>query len=848
MSHRTLDVAGTEALHVYPMNPLRLSWACVLLFACVPPPSNSSDDNTTDMRTIEGRLDRGVGQLLDVPIQTDAADAAAPDGLPPDMGIDPDDGIMPDMGDPPDMAQPDAFVPPAPQCDDGRDNDEDGLFDLSDPDCGSPADPTERGENPQTACSNGADDDEDGIVDWPLDPGCHAAGDDDEQDRAVGAACANGEDDDGDGSIDYPQDPGCQGRGDTDERDPMRIPECANGQDDDGNGATDYPFDNGCDSAADPVEASPCGAEREVVDLNRWLEQNEFYEGDLTDAPATLVGTCGGAAGGEFIFAYRVETQLDRLAFSTIGPETEAPVVMYLRNRCISPTDVLCDRGAGERNGAELVLERPGPGVYFLVVDTGSRNRVGRFRLTVDAVHPPQCRNGIDDDEDGRADAADPGCEEHDDPDEADPLEDPVCLDGLDNDGDGDVDWPADEDCETAGAAREAPLCPLAAEQVRVGQEGGDIALTPGAGPGVSQPGCDVGFGPESVLVLTLSEPSNVTVTATAGGMPLSVAIYAREVCDDRESELGCTAPAQAANGLRLRQLVPGTYFVFIENGVPPPMLPYLAHVEIESLIRECNDERDNDLDGLIDLADWGCEEPFDDDEVDVVMEFPPECADGFDNDEDGEIDWPADPECRGAGDVEATTDPHLSEDFDPDRQNMIWCNGQGVINFREFGPMTFDECDALANRTGTQFYAGIAWQNEPGQGWVGVQDAANGLIANRDWNRLDPVPRNQPQMCRLALMPHRQEPNDRGQEAIHVDATGKRWHYWTLNNQTASQCMAFADDVRGRLVNPWQVGLGALAHMSSPTHWCHAGPVFNAQGQGLNSDRPGTCTIAYWE
>jgi hypothetical protein len=291
-----------------------------------------------------------------------------------------------------------------------------------------------------------------------------------------------------------------------------------------------------------------------------------------------------------------------------------------------------------------------------------------------------------------------------------------------------------------------------------------------------------------------------------------------------------------------------GTYFIIVENGVPPPGLPYIAHVEVESLIRECNDGRDNDGDDRVDLADWGCEEPFDDDELDPDQEFPPECADGIDNDEDGEIDWPADPECRGAGDVEATTDPHLSEDFAPDRQNMIWCNADGIINFREFGLMTFDECDALANRTGSQFYAGIAWQNEPGQGWVGVQDEATALIANQDWHRLTEVPRNGQQMCRLALMPHRREPADRGVEAIHVDADGKRWHHWTLNGQNASQCLAFADDVRGRIINPWRVGLGRPAHMSSPTHWCHAGPVFNAQGQGVNSDQAGVCTVGFWE
>ena len=827
------------------MNPLRLRWVPLLCLAgCVPAGGSTTDDPNEDMRVVTPGPDRGVGVLVDAAPIADAG----PDG-PPDPADGATDGVATDA-DPvalPDGAAPDMFQVPLPQCDDGRDNDDDGLFDLADPDCGSPADPTERGGNPQTACANGVDDDEDGVVDFPLDPGCHAAGDDDEADRVAAPACSNGEDDDGDGATDYPDDSGCQGRGDSDESAPERTPQCANGEDDDGNGTTDYPADNGCESAADPLEASPCGADRDVVDLNAFLVDNAFFLGDLTDAPASLVGTCGGAAGGEFVFAYRVEGELDRLVFNTNHPETEAPVVMYLRTRCIAPVDLQCDRGAGEVNGVEMVIERPGPGVYFLVVDTGSRNRVGPFKLTVEAVRPPECRDRLDNDGDGRVDAADPGCADFEDPDEVDPEEVPACANGLDDDEDGFSDFPDDVDCLTAGGPREAPLCPLEAEAVRVGQAGGDFELVPGMGGGAAQPVCDVGFGPETVLVVTLEDPSNVDITVTAAGVPLRAPVYARTACEDRETEFGCRR-ADSMGALSLRDVERGTFFVVVEHGVPPPAQPLVATVEVESLIRECNDLRDNDNDGAVDLADPGCEEGFDDTEVDP-MEVP-ECADGVDNDEDGAIDWPDDPDCRGAGDVEATTDPHLSEDFAPDRQNMIWCNGQGVIDFREFGNMTFDECDALANRTGTQMYAGIAWQNQPGQGWVGVQDEANALIAAQDWHQLTVVPRAQPQMCRLAVfpVPHRQEPNDQGVEQVFVDDAGHRWHFWTLNNQTASQCLAFADNNRGRIINPWRVGLGRLAHMSTPTHWCHAGPVFNSPGQGFNSDQRGPCTVGYWE
>ncbi len=615
----------------------------LLLAGCVPASGGSDDDqDARNVTTFDAAVDMRPRQLAD-------AGPPPPDGAADGPGssdaVVGGDAVPPDALLPPDMAPDGPPPPPAPECDDGRDNDGDGRFDLADPDCSSPADPTERGDDPQTACFNGQDDDEDGFVDWPEDPGCRSAGDDDEADPFE-VACANGFDDDEDGLTDFPDDPGCQGRGDADETDPVPAPACANGEDDDGNGATDFPADPGCSSAADPLEDSPCG-DLEVIDLNAWLEENDAYVGDLTNAPASLVGACGGAAGGEEIFAYRVDQTLDRLTFSTRHPETEAPVVMYLRRDCLG-AELLCDRGAGEDNGVDLTIEAPGRGLYFLVVDTGSRNRVGRYRLEVEAVAPPQCRNGVDDDGDGRVDAADPGCEEAEDPSEADPPEPPACADGVDNDGDGATDYPDDEDCVTAGTPMEAPLCALDSPILRVGQAGGDVELPALMGLGASQGGCAPPLGPEVVVVLDLDEPSNVEVDVTAGGEPAAVVgLYARTDCTDLNTELACRANGGA---LDLRGLEPGRYFVTIERGAVPPVAPLMAHFVVESLLTECNDEVDNDRDGTIDLADLGCVDGRDDDEGNDPQEAPA-CADGIDNDGDGAADWPDDDGCSGAGD-----------------------------------------------------------------------------------------------------------------------------------------------------------------------------------------------------
>jgi hypothetical protein len=107
-----------------------------------------------------------------------------------------------------------AFDPgPCDACDDGADNDGDGLIDLIDPGCVDAADPDER--DPLLPCDDAVDNDGDERIDfYPVtfaypgddttppsgagDPGCKNPAWFSEDPR-----CQNGLDDDGDGTIDY---------------------------------------------------------------------------------------------------------------------------------------------------------------------------------------------------------------------------------------------------------------------------------------------------------------------------------------------------------------------------------------------------------------------------------------------------------------------------------------------------------------------------------------------------------------------------------------------------------------------------------------------------------------------
>ncbi len=617
-------------------------------------------------------VDLGGGLRLDAaPALADAAltdggvvdGGAAPDGALPAADLGPDaapraacedgvdndgDGQVDFPADPGcDASSDDDEQDPPTECADGLDNDGDGRIDVYDSDCTGPDDAVERGPDRDTACANGLDDDADGWIDFPADPGCVAAGHNSEVDPSPAPACANGIDDDGDGATDYPADPGCAGRGDEAEVDPAALPACANGLDDDDSGAADWPADPGCDAAGDPTEVGPCGLGVEVIDLNGWLQDHAAYEGDLTGRADQLQGVCGGAAGGEVVLRYVVDTPLDRLVFSTQNDGTAAPVVMYLRAPCAG-AELACDRGVDGAPGVALTLEAPAPGAYYVVVDTGSRMAVGGFRLEVDAQAPPACRDGVDSDGDGAVDLADPGCTDPEDADEADPDEPPVCSNGLDDDQDGLVDYPADPDCVAAGHFEEAPPCALASPTVRLGQAGGDVALAPLNGPGAAQGTCEPGLGAETVIVLTLTDPSDVSLQLLdAAGAPVAVGLHARADCVDAASEVGCRRAADPAP-LSLLALDRGTWFLFAEQGPVPPAGPLTARVTVVSTITECNDLQDNDGDGLVDLADPGCTEGRDESEQDPAV--PPVCSNGLDDDGDGQVDWPDDADCVAAG------------------------------------------------------------------------------------------------------------------------------------------------------------------------------------------------------
>ena len=99
----------------------------------------------------------------------------------------------------------------------------------------------------ESDCEDGLDNDGDGLADYPFDPGCDLASDASENSSLL--VCDDGDDNDGDTLIDYPNDPGCLHPASS-----VEEPQCQDGDDNDGDGKMD--FDGGL-SALGFVTAEP---------------------------------------------------------------------------------------------------------------------------------------------------------------------------------------------------------------------------------------------------------------------------------------------------------------------------------------------------------------------------------------------------------------------------------------------------------------------------------------------------------------------------------------------------------------------------------------------------------------
>ncbi len=104
-----------------------------------------------------------------------------------------------------------------------------------------------------TQCNDGTDNDGNGLTDYPSDLGCTSAADPTEAGYSTATQCSDGIDNDSNGFTDFSSDQGCTSAADTTES--GYHTQCTDGIDNDSNGVTDFSADQGCTSKTDTTEA-----------------------------------------------------------------------------------------------------------------------------------------------------------------------------------------------------------------------------------------------------------------------------------------------------------------------------------------------------------------------------------------------------------------------------------------------------------------------------------------------------------------------------------------------------------------------------------------------------------------
>lgn len=480
-------------------------------------------------------------------------------------------------------------------------------------------------------CSNAIDDDGDGLVDLD-DPGCDSPNDDDESDEIT--QCSDGVDNDDDGLIDL-QDPACESTADDDESNDPPPPQCANGEDDDGDGDIDLE-DRGCANAADTDESD----EPPLPACNNGIDDDQD---GFTDFPADP------GCGSEFDDDEVNDDGPTRPQCGNGIDDDNDGQIDLADPGCTSAADPR-EQDPEERAACSDGIDNDGDGIIDFPLEPGCAS-AGDDDETDGP--PPACGNGLDDDADGKTDyPEDPGCAGIGDRDETDPLVIPACADGIDNDRDDLIDYPEDRGCESAADGTETGSCGRTYEPAELGANRivrGDSRR----GAYESEGSCGGRGSPEVVFLYRVEKPLEALVVRTlAEGTEVETALYVRRGCLDQRTEIGCNREplndGVAANELRIEAPTPGDYYIFLDGASGMGGAFELEIEEVE--LAQCLNGLDDDEDGRIDYpADPGCERATDRDETDP--DPLPACSDDEDNDGDGLVDYPLDVGCRAASD-----------------------------------------------------------------------------------------------------------------------------------------------------------------------------------------------------
>jgi len=594
-----------------------------------------------------------------------------------DNGNDDDADGLADCDDPDCALDPSCAPVAETNCDNGLDDDADGLIDCDDTDC--LFDPACLPDPVESACGDLIDNDGDGLIDC-ADPDCAAA----PECNVPGTEtnCANGLDDDIDGLIDC-SDPDCT-------LDPnCNVPgfeiSCTDGVDNDLDGAVDC---DDTDCAAFPACANP--AETNCVN---GIDDDADGFTDCNDSDCAFDPSC---ATGETDCADGIDNDSDGTT-DCDDNDCSADIECVDAGVC-NPTEQL-------ECGDSIFSSNFGPGSTNQQDEYCGFNPGGWTGPEISYVFTPDfdglvdiTLTGLSSDLDIQALVDDGGCDPEDceangwnpppQPEQMDwyafagtpyfilidgwqgatstytltvtctPSTEAVCDDGLDDDGDGQIDC-ADIDCLGT------PTCPEAVCTDGIDNDADGFI-------DCNDPDC---FGtatciPETSCVNGIDDDGDGDVDCDDSDCAAATACQPEVACDDGldndadglvdcddtdcDSAAVCAGEANCVNGVDDDL-----------DGLIDCDDPDCAQAQVCTTEGDCGNGVDDDGDGLTDCFDADCAgDPA------CTTEF--DCADGFDNDFDGDEDC-FDSDC--AGDPVCNVETDCADNFDNDADGLVDCN-----------------------------------------------------------------------------------------------------------------------------------------------------------------------------
>ncbi len=428
-----------------------------------------------------------------------------------------------------------------------------------------------------------------------------------------------------------PADPECRDSADNSE---VSLPECSDGIDNDIDGATDFPNDFSCISATDNNETK-----YEAACQNR-LDNDQDGLVDFPQDPGCV--------------SKQDNDESNALPQCSDGLDNDGDGATDFPNdfSCTSATDndetnqkAACQDGFN--NDFDVFVDFP--------QDTGCVSNQDNDESNAPL---PACRDGIDNDGDGRTDAQDPGCSNPDDTNEGDEA---ACQDLRDNDNDGLIDFPFDPGCTSPTDTDEFNAPQTIDLSI---MKTGPTSVTRGQPISYTIQVGNAGQVTATNVVVTDSIPAGLTFndalsygpcTATNNVVTCPLGSFGTgffgtfNIAFDTPTVPNCTT-ASVINSATIsateqdgNQSNNSSSTQNTPTRIDCPQVP------------QCQDGIDNDNDGSTDFPnDFSCTSPTDNDETNQKAA----CQDGLDSDNDELVDFPQDPGCVSTQDTDEYNSP----------------------------------------------------------------------------------------------------------------------------------------------------------------------------------------------